>query len=171
MVGRVHYSSIRFATARSGLLQLTPVRNSSLQFATAHSGLLQLAPVRYSSLRFATARSGSLFLLQLFLFFEKTSCYFLPLLVKRKRSRKQVSNNSGKLSKQMDDSFCKLATICTIPDIYWINSRYIHCIYVHTFCIQFSIFLPFFKQANSFTQKARNKQIFAWILATIASGN
>ena len=126
----VCYSSLRFATAHSSLQQLAPVRNSSLRFATARSGLLQLAPVRYSLLRFATARSGSLFLLQLFLFFEKTSCYFLPLLVKRKRSRKQVSNNSWKLSKQMDASFCKLATICTIPDIYWINSRYIHCIYV-----------------------------------------
>ena len=38
---------------------------------------------------------------------------------------------------------------------------YIHCIYRNTLCIQFSIFLPFDKQANSLTQRARNEQIFA----------
>ena len=132
----VCYSSLRFATAHSSSQQLAPVRNSSLRFATARSGLLQLAPVRYSLLRFATARSGSLFLLQLFLFFEKTSCYFLPLLVKRKRSRKQVSNNSWKLSKQMAASFCKLATICTTKYILDTEQIYIHIssvyYYAHT---------------------------------------
>ena len=132
MVGRVHYSSLRFATARSGLLQLTPVRNSSLRFATAHSGLQQLAPVCYSLLRFATARSGLLQLAQVrfsfyncFYSLRKLLAIFFLCWSRGKEAENKWATTAGSYPNKWPLHSVNWPPFA-LPNIYWIQSRYMY---------------------------------------------
>ena len=133
----VCYSSLRFATAHSSSQQLAPVCYSSLQFATARSSSQQLTPVCNSSLRFATACSGLLQLAQVR--FSFYNCFYslrkLLAIFFLSWSRGKEAGNKWATTAGSYPNKWPLHSVnwppFALPNIYWIQSRYMYNLYIY----------------------------------------